>query len=49
MLADVDVAKDWVVVAGSPDAVVVVRDCGFATLDEFIMAVVEWVVTAVPV
>lgn len=55
MLAElVEVAKDWVlvlvvVVAGSPDAVVVVRNCGFATLDEFIMAVVEWVVIAVPV
>lgn len=46
----VEVAVDWVVVvAGSPDAAVVVRDCGFATLDEFIMAVVEWVVIAVPV
>lgn len=46
----VEVSVDWVVVvAGSPDAAVVVRDCGFATLDEFIMAVVEWVVIAVPV
>lgn len=47
----VKVAKDWVVVvvAGSPDAAVVVSDCGFVTLDEFIMAVVEWVVIAVPV
>lgn len=43
-------AKDWVVViAGSPDVVVVVRDCVFSTLDELIMAVVEWVVIAVPV
>lgn len=36
----VEVAMDWVVVvAGSPDAVVVVRDCGFTTFDEFIMDV----------
>lgn len=44
------VSKDWVVVviAASPDPVVVVRDCGFSTLDEFIMAVVECMVIAVP-
>lgn len=47
----VEVAKDWVVVvtAASPDPVVVVRDCGFSKLDEFIMAVVECMVIAVPV
>lgn len=47
----VEVSKDWVVVviAASPDPVVVVRDCGFSKLDEFIMAVVECMVIAVPV
>lgn len=46
----VEVAKDVVVVviAGSPDPVVVVRDCGFSKLDKFIMAVVECMVIAVP-
>lgn len=36
-------------VAGFPDTLMVVRDCGFATSDEIIMAVEEWVVTAVPI
>lgn len=46
----VKVAKDWVVVVtASPDAVVGARDCGFSTLDELIMIVVERVLLAVPV
>lgn len=43
MLAElVEAAKGWVVVgAGPPEAAVIVRDCEVATLDEFVMPVVE--------
>lgn len=46
----VEVAKGWVVVvvvAGPPEAVMVVDNCRFATLDELVMAVVEWVMVVV--
>lgn len=49
MLAElVEAAKDWVVVcAGPPEAVVIVLDCEVATLGEFVMPVVEYVVVGV--
>lgn len=42
MLAElVEAAKDWVVVCAGPPKAVIVLDCEVATLDEFVMPVVE--------